>query len=132
MAVVKMEHVGIMVSSIERSIEFYVKVVGLRHLETVQHLNPEIRLAFLAFPGQESVELELIEGYSDTLPSEGRVHHVAFSVDHIDVEFHRIRTLGVHGLDTEITTLPNGSQYFFFDGPDGERLEFFQSTRSSI
>jgi lactoylglutathione lyase len=35
----------------------------------------------------------------------------------------------VNGLDDRITTLPNGSRYFFFQGPDGESLELFQSTR---
>ncbi|MEW9107407.1 MAG: VOC family protein, partial [Paenibacillus sp.] len=33
-------------------------------------------------------------------------------------------------IDEELVTLPNGSRYFFFKGPDGERLEFFQSTRN--
>jgi lactoylglutathione lyase len=130
MAVTKIEHVGIMVSSIEKSVEFYEKVVGLTHLETAGHVNPAIRLAFLAFPGQRNVELELIEGYAAKLPSEGQVHHVAFGVDDIESEYRRIQSLNVDQLDPELTTLPNGSRYFFFRGPDGEVLEFFQSTRS--
>ncbi|WPP40266.1 VOC family protein [Paenibacillus hunanensis] len=129
MAVRKIEHVGIMVSSIEQSIAFYEQVVGLQHLETIGHIDAQIRLAFLAFPGHSDTEIELVQGYSDQLPQEGRVHHVAFSVDDVEEEFARIRGLEPKGLDAEITTLPNGSRYFFFDGPDGERLEFFQSTR---
>jgi lactoylglutathione lyase len=89
-----------------------------------------IKLAFLTFPGQRSVELELIEGYNGNLPNEGQVHHVAFSVDDIQSEFIRIHQLKLDGLDEQITTLPNGSRYFFFSGPDGERLEFFHFARS--
>lgn len=129
MAVRKIEHVGIMVSSLERSIAFYENVVGLTHLETLLHTNGVIRLAFLAFPDSRETEVELIEGYTGTLAPEGRVHHVAFTVDNLDEEHARVRTLEVEGLDESITTLPNGSRYFFFRGPDGESLEFFQSTR---
>mgnify|MGYP000874475608 CR=1 FL=1 len=129
MAVSKIEHVGIMVSSMERSIAFYEQVVGLKHLDTADHVNEHIHLAFLAFPGHPETEIELVQGFGDTLPAEGKVHHVAFSVDDVEEEFARIQGLNLSGIDAEITTLPNGSRYFFFDGPDGERLEFFQSAR---
>ncbi|MDO7907442.1 VOC family protein [Paenibacillus sp. JX-17] len=130
MTVNKLEHVGIMVSSLEDSIEFYQRVIGLQLLETMGPIGEHVRLAFMAFQGQTSVEIELVEGASDSsLPNEGKVHHVAFSVEGIEDEYERIKRLGLDGLDPEITTLPNGSRYFFFDGPDGERLEFFQSTR---
>jgi len=129
MAVRKIEHVGIMSSNLEKSIDFYVQVVGLKHLETIVHTNGVIRLAFLSFPGHRETEVELIEGYDGKLAPEGQVHHVAFAVDDIEEEHRRIRLLSVPGLDEQITTLPNGSRYFFFLGPDGESIEFFQSTR---
>lgn len=129
MAVRKIEHVGIMVQSLDVSIPFYVNVVGLQHMETLLHTNGVIRLAFLSFPESKDTEVELIEGYTGDLAKAGRVHHIAFTVDDIELEFTRIRSLELPGLDEQITTLPNGSRYFFFDGPDGEALEFFQSTR---
>lgn len=129
MAVRKLEHVGIMVKSIEVSIAFYEDVIGLKHLENAGHIDEQIKLAFLAFPDQSQTELELVEGYTGELANEGRVHHVAFAVDDVEQEYARIQALNLPELDTEITTLPNGSRYFFFSGPDGERLEFFQSAR---
>lgn len=129
MAVRKMEHVGVMVSSLEKSIPFYEKTLGLRHLETIVHTNGVIRLAFLSYPEFPETEVELIEGYNGTLSREGRVHHLAFTVDDIEAEYARIQSLGVAGLDASLTTLPNGSRYFFFQGPDGEAIELFQSTR---
>jgi lactoylglutathione lyase len=129
MAVRKIEHVGIMVSSLDVSIPFYENVVGLKHTETIIHTNGVIRLAFLSFQASSETEVELIEGFTGELAKSGRVHHVAFTVDNIEEEFKRIRSLNIAGLDEEITTLPNGSRYFFFDGPDEEALEFFQTTR---
>ncbi|MCQ6559042.1 VOC family protein [Paenibacillus mendelii] len=127
MAVRKLEHVGIMVKNIEKSIAFYTEVVGLTHLYTMTHTNGVIRLAFMTgTDGQES-EIELIEGFDEELAAEGIVHHLAFTVDDVEEEFARIKGLpNVELKETEITTLPNGARYFFFYGPDGEFLEMFQ------
>ncbi|MFC5470576.1 VOC family protein [Cohnella suwonensis] len=129
MAIRKIEHVGVIVRSLETSIPFYENVIGLKHLETLTHTNGVIRLAFLAFPGASETEVELIEGYTGEVGREGRVHHLAFTVDDIEKEYARAQGLALAGLDGEITTLPNGSRYFFFEGPDGESIEFFQTTR---
>ncbi|ALS29421.1 VOC family protein [Paenibacillus cisolokensis] len=129
MAVKKIEHLGIMVRNLEKSIEFYTTVLGMKHRYTMTHTNGVIRLAFLSFEDAAETELELIEGYNPDLPAEGKVHHAAFTVDDVEAEFERIQSLGVPLRDTEITTLPNGSRYFFFYGPDGELLELFQPGR---
>ncbi|TDF96612.1 VOC family protein [Paenibacillus piri] len=130
MARQKIEHVGIMVSDLNRSIRFYREVVGLVLKDTLLHSNGVIQLAFLGFDQAGETELELIQGYSDKLPQEGKVHHIAFTVDNVEHELERIKLLQqVQLIDSEIITLPNGSRYFFFHGPDGEWIEFFQSTR---
>ncbi|XEC93692.1 VOC family protein [Paenibacillus tarimensis] len=126
MAVMKIEHVGVMVKDMEASIDFYTRVLGMEHLRTMLHTNGVIRLGFLAFPGTSESQVELIEGYNSGLPAEGKTHHIAFTVDNIDAELQRIKSLNVPLHDTEITTLPDGSRYFFFYGPDGELLELFQ------
>ncbi|MFC3748410.1 VOC family protein [Paenibacillus sp. GCM10012306] len=128
MAVHKIEHVGIKVSSLETSIDFYRNVIGLTLAETVGELGDRLRLAFLSFPGQASVEVELIESLWEGLPDEGRVSHIAFTVSEIEGEYQRIESLGLEGL-TAIRQLEGGSRFFFFDGPDHEKIEFFASTR---
>ncbi|MBD2863393.1 MULTISPECIES: VOC family protein [Paenibacillus] len=126
MAVRKIEHVGIMVSSMEKSIAFYRDIVGFELLGTLDHGNGTVKLAFLATPGAKETELELVEGYNGNLPAEGKVHHIAFTVDDLEAEISRIEKLGVTFIDPDITTLPNGARYRFFYGPDGEWLELFQ------
>ncbi|MBD3920174.1 VOC family protein [Paenibacillus sp. PR3] len=125
MAIRKIEHVGVRVTNLEQSIEFYKKVLGLEHRKTLVPGNGAVRLGFLAFVGYEETEVELIENAA-AFPAEGKVHHLAFTVDDVEAEFNRIKELNVPLRDTEITTLPDGSRYFFFYGPDGELLELFQ------
>ncbi|WP_068774481.1 VOC family protein [Paenibacillus sp. FJAT-26967] len=127
MPVKKVEHVGIMVSSIEKSVSFYERIVGLKLKGSES--NGSLKLAFLGFDAHGETEVELIEGYGGPVTEEGRVHHIAFTVDSIEEEFKRIGQTDVKLIDSEITTLPNGSRYFFFHGPDGEWIEFFESTR---
>lgn len=129
MAVNKIEHIGIKVAQLEQSLTFYEEVIGLTLQDIIGEPGDELRLAFLSFPGQTSVEVELIERVWTGLPDEGKVSHVAFTVTGIEAEHSRIAALKLPGL-TGISTLANGSRYFFFDGPDGEKLEFFESTRS--
>lgn len=129
MAIKKLEHVGLMVKDLDASIAFYTKVIGMECLGKLVHTDPSITLAFLGFAGSSETELELIQGYSDTLPEEGKVHHLAFAVDKLDEEIERLKQLDILFIDKDITVLPNGSRYIFFKGPDGEWLELFESTR---
>ncbi|MCK8485964.1 VOC family protein [Paenibacillus sp. MBLB2552] len=127
MGIRKIEHIGIRVSALEDSIEFYERIIGMKLLSSIGEVGEQLRLAFLTFPGQESVEVELVylrEG--EDLPNEGKVNHIAFTASDIEEEYARISALGLSGLDPEIRSLPNGCRFFFFNGPDGERIELFQ------
>jgi lactoylglutathione lyase len=127
MAIKRLEHVGIMVKDIQTSIEFYTNVVGFSLKGQIVHPNGEIKLAFLGFNESEETELELIQGYNDNLPVEGKVHHIALTVDDVEAEHDRLKSLGVTFIEQEITTLPNGARYIFFAGPDGEWIELFET-----
>ncbi|NLP49331.1 VOC family protein [Bacillus sp. RO1] len=127
MAIRRLEHVGIMVKDIQTSIEFYTNVVGFSLKGKLDHPNGEIKLAFLGFNESEETELELIQGYNDNLPVEGKVHHLALTVDDVEAEHDRLKSLGVTFIEQEITTLPNGARYIFFAGPDGEWIELFET-----
>jgi lactoylglutathione lyase len=125
MAVRKLEHVGVMVSDIEVSVDFYQNVLGLDLLDRFA-LNPTVTLAFLGNRESGQVFVELVSGKDKEFPDEGKVHHIAFTVDDIEDEISRLKTLNVAFSNEEILTLPNGSKYIFLKGPDGETLELFQ------
>lgn len=125
MAVKKLEHVGVMVSDLEVSIDFYENVLGLNLLDRFA-ANETTDLAFLGDRVSGQVIVELICGKNNGFPDEGKVHHIAFTVDRIEEEIERLRSLKVHFTNDEVSTLANGSKYIFFKGPDGETLELFQ------
>lgn len=124
MAVIGFEHVGIQVADIKQSIRFYEEVVGLKLIDQFLHTDGDKKLAFLGVNGE--IIVEFIEGYNPNLPIEGKVHHVAFRVDDIELEQRRLEAEGVEWITNDITVLPNGARYIFFRGPDREWIEFFE------
>jgi lactoylglutathione lyase len=126
MAVTKMDHVGVMVSSLDDSLKFYQEVVGMELKDKFTIANGSITLAFLGFNGSDETELELVYGGSDDLPAEGKVNHIAFLTDDIEEEFNRLKGLDIVFISDEVVTLPNGYRNFFVQGPDGEKVEFFK------
>ncbi|HZG73062.1 MAG TPA: VOC family protein, partial [Chondromyces sp.] len=73
----KLEHVGLMTTDIQKSISFYTEVLGFNLLGTLDHSNGMMKLAFLGIGDSPETQIELIQGYNDSLPAEGRVHHIA-------------------------------------------------------
>lgn len=122
----RMDHVGMVVKDFEKAIAFYQTVVGFELKGKITHTNGIFQLAFLGFGNSDETELEIIHGYNDNLPAEGKVHHFAIHVDNLEEEFERVDQLGAQFVDKEIVTLPNGYRYFFIFGPEGEWVEFFQ------
>ncbi|EJQ59879.1 VOC family protein [Bacillus mycoides] len=130
MPVRRIEHVGLMVANLETSISFYEEVVGLQLIKRMGHPNPDLKLAFLGVEESKETILELIEGYNSSLPEEGKVHHICFKVDSLEDEIERLQKHRVTFLlGEEIETLPDGTRYIFFAGPDGEWIEFFETGR---
>jgi lactoylglutathione lyase len=126
MTINKLEHVGLQVKDIDQTIEFYTRVLDLELIEKQDHVDPSIKLAFLGFKGARESIIELISGYNPNLPTEGKVHHIAFAVENIEAEIRRIKEHKVTFVDETITTLPSGARYIFFYGPDGEWIELYE------
>ncbi|OZB90133.1 VOC family protein [Paenibacillus sp. XY044] len=125
MGIQKLEHVGIVMNSIDESAAFYGKVLGME-LKEIRQPNSDTRLGFLGFPEDMACIIELVERAHSGLPSEGTVNHIAFTVDDIDKEAFRLAELGVTFLREEIITAGDGTRFIFFKGPDGEHLELYQ------
>lgn len=120
----KMEHIGIMVNNMDESLAFYQKILGLE-LRTREWLNEEVELAFLFFPEQPSVEVELV--YGGKVENEGIVNHLAFTVENIEAELLRFKEAGVKLVDEEPRSILNDHvKIAFFEGPNGEKLELVE------
>jgi lactoylglutathione lyase len=124
----KLEHVGILAEDLDRSIRFYTELLGLKLVERVR-FNEKVELAFLSFPGQEDVQVELIGRDPAGMPQEGLVNHLAFTVDDIEAVIEKLRSHGVDISEEWPRTILDGRKNAFFYGPSGEKLELFQPVR---
>lgn len=120
----KIEHVGIMVNDMDESLAFYQTILGLK-LRKREWLNETVELAFLFFPEQPSVEIELVHG--GPVENEGIVNHLAFTVNNIEAEIFRLKEAGTQLINEEPQIILKGTvKIAFFHGPNGEKLELVE------
>jgi lactoylglutathione lyase len=120
----KVEHIGIQVRDLDRSIRFYTEVLGLSLRQRVR-LNDTIELAFFTL-GDSEIEL-VCKSAEYAFAREGTVNHLTFRVDDVASALERLRAHGVELIHHEPLHLEKlGARIAFFWGPDGEKLELFE------
>lgn len=112
-------HIGIFVKNMETSVHFYRDLLGFTVTDSVNNLT---------FCNIGTCLLELIEikDYQPRTP--GQVDHIAVEVKEIEALCADLRAKGV-SIPEEISCvdwLLGGVKNVFFEGPDGERIEFFE------
>ena len=114
-------HIGIFVKDIDKSIDFYQKLGFTLDKEE----KPSIRLAFMS---AGSCLIELVEKTDIPARTAGVVDHIALQVDDIDAAISNAQAVGINIDATLINEMKilGGIKNVFFEGPDGERLEFFE------
>ena len=119
-------HVGILVRDIEISKRFYEKI-GF----TVEGTYPRPGDTIIAFIEAGSCVIELIQPGDRSRMGRpaGIIDHLCIDVDDIDAEIKNLQALGILGGDAKAGTIADmygGLRNVFFEGPDGERLEYSQ------
>ena len=115
-------HIGVFVQDMDKSIDFYKRLGFTLDKEE----NVGIRLAFLS---AGTCLIELVEKNDIPMRDAGVVDHVAVIVDDIEAAIANAKANGIN-IDGEVSSVPilGGVKNVFFEGPDGERLEFFEYT----
>jgi len=97
------EHIGIAVNSLEESIPYYEKVLGLECYSVEEVKEQKVKTAFFKV-GQ--TKIELLEPTSDDSPvakfiaKKGPgVHHVAFAVNNLEEQLSKVQERGVKLID---------------------------------
>jgi lactoylglutathione lyase len=119
----RIEHIGIQVQDLDRSIAFYRDVLGLTLHGRRTFGSAE--LAFLAAEG-DSALLELVARPENEPRGDGAVHHLAFTVAALEAVTARLREHGVALESDAPIAIWDGMRVQFFRGPDGELLELFE------
>ncbi|MBN1837067.1 MAG: VOC family protein [Spirochaetales bacterium] len=139
-----LEHVGLSVSNLERSIAFYQDLLGLKLLRVLE-CGEESRLdEVVAIPGcvariahleSEKAMLELFEYVQprgEPIPGSRRRQadlghiHAGFTSDDVRGDYARLKARGVEFLSEPVEFRP-GVWIVYFYGPDGEVGELRQT-----
>jgi len=130
--ITKIQHIGIPVTNLLASINFYQQLGFESVMESSFDYNGGKGKVAMMQSGD--IIIELYQMPDAELPEikargNGHVDHVAFDVDDIDDVFKQLNEAGFTVLESAPVFLPfwkNGCKYFNILGPDGERLEFNQ------
>jgi catechol 2,3-dioxygenase-like lactoylglutathione lyase family enzyme len=143
--ITKVEHTGITVTSLHDALEFWVGVLGFKHLHTTRFPNDPfienvvgvsgaaLTLAMVEGPGHaiELLEYSAPDNRKILKPRSCDVGsvHVAFLVDNLDALVDRVKQSGWHPVGTPQTVAEGdraGLRLAYVRGPDGVTLEFLQ------
>lgn len=125
------QHIGIPVSNIQKSIGFYEKFGYTNVMPSSFEIEGE-KGGIVAMMKRDSIILELYQMPASYLTEitnrkDGHIDHIAFDVDDIELAFTTIKENHFTILEKEPVFLNfwnKGCKYFNVLGPDGERLEF--------
>jgi catechol 2,3-dioxygenase-like lactoylglutathione lyase family enzyme len=126
-------HLGIPVTDINRSIQFYNQF-GFRIMMEAAVPVGDGREVKITIVEKGGLYLEFYQLLDEALPEirsrkDGHVDHVAMNVKDIDKAFSELQNAGICPLEVAPVFMPcweNGVRYFMFRGPDGEKIELNQ------
>ena len=125
MKIVTIDHLAVNCIDLEKSRDFYGRILGLKELQTVDCGNFDI--IYFALPNGSRIELFDYQGKNKVISREeddSGLRHVAFQVE--DVAAHE-KLLKAEGVEITLSTcdLPNlGARVLLFLDPNGVTIEF--------
>ena len=122
-------HTMLRVGDLQRSIDFYTQVIGMRLLRTSDNPEYQYTLAFLGFGSNpEHAELELTYNYGVSQYDMGTAYgHIALGVPDAAAAVERIRAAGGK-VTREAGPVKGGSTIIaFVEDPDGYKIELIES-----
>ncbi|MGC5323911.1 VOC family protein [Brevibacillus sp. SYSU BS000544] len=128
----KAEHVAIIVTDMDKSIEFYSNLFGYQVRTRGQSKVRE--MAFLYRDNQPDFEIELIRDLVDQgeyFPK-GIVNHLAFTVDNMEEAIPFYREKGIQFLTETANPSIDGGKTIFFYGPNQELLQLVERNYSAM
>lgn len=125
MKITSIDHVSINVLDMDKSLDFYGRILGLEQLQTVDCGGFDI--TYFALPDGSRLELFDYHGSNSSLEraeSEVGLRHLAFQVEDVAAHEQQLRFAGVH-ITLPTCDLPNlGARVLLFLDPNGVTLEF--------
>jgi lactoylglutathione lyase len=126
-------HTSIRTSNMERSIEFYTKLLGLRIVKSMDIPKTNAELVFLQDTNARGATLELTfyrdqKRFMQAEYEERLFDHIAFEVLDMKKTIEAMRQAGVTITDEPYRLSPTGSLLAFVEDPDGTLIELIEKT----
>ncbi len=121
-------HTMLRVGDLQRSIDFYTRVLGMKLLRTTDRPEQKYTLAFLGFAANpEQAEIELTYNYGvERYEHGGAFGHIALGVDDARAACARIRAAGGR-VTRDAGPVAGGSTVIaFVEDPDGYKIELIE------
>jgi len=121
-------HTMLRVGDMQRSVDFYTRVMGMQLLRTTDRPEQKYSLAFVGYASNpEQAELELTYNYGvDQYEMGGAYGHVALGVDDIYASCEQIRAKGGNITREPGPVKGGGTLIAFITDPDGYKIELIQ------
>lgn len=116
------KHIGIKVTDIEKSIKFYTEIFNCEVIKKYEKWD--MKFVFLKFQDTNST-IELIQDPNYVKKETGMIEHIAFEIINMEKEIERLKKMNIKILTEEPLDFDSG-KILFFEGPDGEMLEFYE------
>ena len=124
-------HTMLRVGNLDRSIEFYTKVLEMRLLRNTEYPTGRFTLAFVGYQEEQyGPALELTYNWDTTSYDLGTGYgHIAVEVDDAYAACERVKALGGK-VTREAGPMKHGSTVIaFVEDPDGYKIEFVQKKK---
>lgn len=122
-------HTMIRVGDLDRSVDFYTRVLGFVEVDRSEYADGEFTLSYLKAPGDgdNAPMLELTYNWGvDSYDLGSGYGHVAFAVDSMDEIASQLERAGL-GFSWGPGKTPNGKTTMaFIEDPDGYQIELLQ------
>ncbi|MDP2870669.1 lactoylglutathione lyase [Methyloversatilis sp.] len=121
-------HTMLRVGQLDRSIEFYTKVLGMRLLRRQDYPDGKFTLAFIGYQDEsEGAVLELTHNWDTDAYEMGNAYgHIALEVDDAYATCDQVRALGGRVV-RDAGPMKHGTTVIaFVEDPDGYKIEFIQ------
>ena len=126
-------HTMLRVGNLDRSIEFYTKVLEMRVLRNTEYPTGRFTLAFVGYQDErDGPALELTYNWDTSTYDLGTGYgHIALEVDDAYAACARVKALGAK-VTREAGPMKHGSTVIaFVEDPDGYKIEFIQKKKAS-
>ena len=124
----RMLHTMIRVGNLERSLQFYCEILGMRLLRRKDYESGRFTLAFVGYGAEDAhTVIELTHNWDTTHYDLGTgFGHVALGVNDIYATCDELRRKGAKVVREPGPMKHGGSEIAFIEDPDGYRIELIQ------